>query len=505
MKKLSPLSRISIGLVMLTISIILTGDILFGVMSEGPDTQLKMRRTLTETLAIQFSALATNNDFETIQFTLNNVVKRNQNILSAALRTTDGLLRAESGVHSRYWKDIPDDKSTPTHAQVPIFMGDSRWGTVEVRYKDLPGIGLANIWSNSFVQLILYVGIAGFIGYLFFMRRTLKHLDPSSVVPGRVKTALDALAEGVVLTDEKSQIVLVNTAFCDHINMQRDQLLGVKLGDMGWQKPAGVHELESPPWKLAMKHGKRHIGTRMCLEVRDKGMCTFMVNGSPIVDDDGDTKGVLATFDDVTELEEKNTQLHELVGDLKISRDQVNFQNAKLQILAARDPLTNCLNRRSFNERCNEEFELAATDKSSLSTIMLDIDHFKKVNDNYGHGVGDQVIQTVADQLRAGLRSIDVIGRYGGEEFCVLLPGLDSDGAERVAERLRKLIEENASKGAVTLAHKVTSSFGVASYDGEIADAAQLIDQADKSLYYAKNNGRNQVSRWDQLSDSQVA
>jgi diguanylate cyclase (GGDEF)-like protein len=230
-----------------------------------------------------------------------------------------------------------------------------------------------------------------------------------------------------------------------------------------------------------------------------------MVNGSPILDDAGNIRGVLATFDDVTELEEKNNQLNVLVDKLKTSTEEVNRQNERLQILAARDPLTNCLNRRSFFERSDAEFDIAVTDKSPISSIMLDIDHFKKVNDNYGHAVGDQVIQLIADQLRSVLRGTDIIGRYGGEEFCVLLPGVDIDQATLLAERLREAIEQFSGASRLPIDGNVTISLGVSTINSDTSNATDLIDQADKGLYASKNNGRNQVTRWDAIDHSKVA
>ncbi len=505
MTRLSPLNRISVGLVMLTVSILLTGDILFGVMSEGPDGRLEVRRRLTEVLAVQLSALAAKEDYSTVQLTLDNVVTRNSHVLSAAFRSNDGTIRAEAGVHGRYWEDVANDESTPTAAQVPIFLGDKRWGAVQIRYTPLPGFGFVRLWTNPFVQLICYVGIAGFVGYFLYMRRTLKHLDPSAVVPGRVRTALDALSEGVVLIDEEEQIVLMNSAFCKHVGGTVDQLLGMKLSSLNWTNLPGLHEVREPPWVLAASEGERQVGTSMCLETPNEETRTFMVNGSPILDDAGNIRGVLATFDDVTELEEKNNQLNELVDKLKTSTEEVNRQNERLQILAARDPLTNCLNRRAFFERSDAEFDIAVTDKSPISSIMLDIDHFKKVNDNYGHAVGDQVIQLIADQLRSVLRGADIIGRYGGEEFCVLLPGVDIDQATLLAERLREAIEQFSGASRLPIDGNVTISLGVSTINSDTSNATDLIDQADKGLYASKNNGRNQVTRWDAIDHSQVA
>ena len=126
---------------------------------------------------------------------------------------------------------------------------------------------------------------------------------------------------------------------------------------------------------------------------------------------------------------------------------------------------------------------------------MTDIDHFKEFNDRYGHAVGDQVLQAVARSLSSGLRATDLLCRYGGEEFCILLPGLDAKQAAEIAERLRSEVERRAGPSVRTSEGlNVTSSFGVAELRGDFADPAVLIDEADKALYVSKRGGRNRVT-----------
>jgi len=502
---LSPLSRISFGLVFLTLSILLTGDIFFQITTDRDGPVLQARKKICEALAVQFSSLIVKNDTETIQNTLQSVVKRNPEILSAALRRTDGRLVAEAGVHDRYWKDIPVDKSTPTHAQVPLFNRDVRWGTVEVRFEELSGGGAKKTWASPFLKLILFVSVMGFVGYLFFMKRTLKHLDPSAVIPSRVKAAMDVLADGVVLVNENKEIVLANAAFSEKSGLSTESILGKNLSKLNWKLPKSEESATDFPWETAMRESEDCLEVGLCLESPEQGRRSFMVNGSPILDEKGESRGALATFDDITELEQKNEQLSEMVIELKESSDKISRQNEKLHILATRDPLTNCLNRRSFFEHCNSEFETATRDGAPLSCIMTDIDHFKSVNDTYGHGVGDEVIKAVTENLSAGLRTIDFIGRYGGEEFCLLLPGIPIEQAVVIADRLRGLIEEKVSSASSAIEHTITSSFGVSSTEFGPSDPSNLIDQADKALYGSKTSGRNCVTRFDEVEQAQVA
>lgn len=354
----------------------------------------------------------------------------------------------------------------------------------------------------------LFMSISGFAGYLLFMKRTLRHLDPAAVIPDRVKTALDVLAEGVVLVNEKSEIVLANRAFDRKLGDLNVSLLGKNLSDMKWKQFDSNAKTTDFPWQHALKTSESSLGVPLNFVTPADGMRTFVVNGSPILDDSGSARGAMVTFDDITELEKKNDELKSMLASLQAAQNEVNRQNEKLQILATRDSLTSCFNRRSFDEHSDRELDVAKGDDKPLSYIMLDIDHFKSVNDNYGHAVGDKVIQQVVSTARSGLRSIDIIGRYGGEEFCILLPGLDLDQAGVVAERLRFRVENEVSDVLGKDSEcTITCSFGVSSTEVCDFDTHILVDSADKALYLSKNSGRNRVTRFDDIPhvDEQVA
>ncbi|MCZ6828551.1 MAG: GGDEF domain-containing protein [Gammaproteobacteria bacterium] len=493
----SPIARMSFSMALLTLSILLTGDLFFGVNNDGRQDDLKVRQRVIESLAVQFSSLIAVNDMETIRLTLRNLVLREQDVVSAALRNADGRVRAEAGNHRQQWQDIPFGKSTLTHTQVSIFKNKQRWGSVEIRFADaIPKTHWEDI-TSPFVLLAGYMFLAGFLGYLFFLRRTLKHLDPGAVIPDRVKTAMDVLTEGVILIDEKEQVVLANTAFSDKLGIASEDLLGKKLSVLGWTS-VGTEQTDYP-WQIAMTSGESQVGMLLQLTIKGDDQRTFMVNSSPILSEKGRSQGALATFDDVTELEEKNRQLRDMVGDLKLSRDEVSRRNQELQLLAERDALTDCLNRRAFFERAEAEFTLAEDDSNELCIVMLDIDHFKLINDNYGHGVGDEVIKNLAKVLRAGLRGNEVVGRYGGEEFCILMPNTGIDLATTICERLRQHIETEVRQCHSALERTtITASFGISSSTCGANSTGKLVDQADQALYISKDSGRNRVTCWDQ-------
>lgn len=167
-----------------------------------------------------------------------------------------------------------------------------------------------------------------------------------------------------------------------------------------------------------------------------------------------------------------------------------NQRNIELDYLAARDPLTNCYNRRVLFDVLSKDIKDANFNKE-YCLIIVDIDHFKNVNDTYGHSVGDYVIKGVADALQNSVRQDDIVARFGGEEFCIVLHGVAIEQSERIAEKMRIKIE-NLSFEEVS----VTCSFGVTSAEFGAASPEILIQQADTALYKSKSLGRNRVTLW---------
>ncbi len=179
----------------------------------------------------------------------------------------------------------------------------------------------------------------------------------------------------------------------------------------------------------------------------------------------------------------KNAYMHE----------SLTHENLSLQKLAISDPLTGVYNRRFFDMRLSEEFRLAVRHHLPLSVLLLDIDHFKRINDTHGHPVGDQVLVKVADMVQRSLRHSDCLARYGGEEFVLLLPLTDKRGAMAKAEEIRLAIKEMSFDVDVD-EMRLTVSLGVSSYDpGLSIEPDSLIALADQALYAAKQGGRDQV------------
>jgi diguanylate cyclase (GGDEF)-like protein len=178
---------------------------------------------------------------------------------------------------------------------------------------------------------------------------------------------------------------------------------------------------------------------------------------------------------------------------IKTLQDELRRSNQLLLELAQTDPLTRLCNRRHLYEKLDVELNRCFRANNPIALVMTDIDHFKKVNDQYGHQVGDEVLTKVADLLQEELRTYDLAARYGGEEFCLVLPETDLEAACEVAERIRKRAEGLEFAPPMDN-HQLTMSFGVAAYDGtNDGSIDEFIRVADDALYEAKNSGRNRV------------
>lgn len=194
-------------------------------------------------------------------------------------------------------------------------------------------------------------------------------------------------------------------------------------------------------------------------------------------------------------------RLVDMVTLLTIQNQLLTGLYEKVHELSILDPLTNVYNRRGLLEVCRQRTGWHLGEVQTMSALMVDIDHFKRVNDVFGHLAGDQVLQGVARECAAIIRERDVVVRYGGEEFCILLHQIHLDHAFAIAERIRSRIEEMVFQYDGNEI-KVTISIGVASDDLTIDHIDKLISKADQALYQAKDRGRNQVSKHDIMPEA---
>lgn len=352
MMRVTPLVWISFGLVSLTVSVMLAGDSLIELVPNHDRQVFEYRRNLAESLGVQYSALAEREQIETVKFAMEALAKRNPDILSLALLQESGVVVAQVGDHARVWVQPPGEESTLDFLQVPIFSGDRPWGLLQVTFRQAQAnvFGLQWFLTDPWVRFLGFVSVAAFVGYLYFMKRTLRQLDPSGIIPTRVKSALDALTQGVVMIDTEDLIVLANDAFCHAVGKPVTSLIGSDLNALSWTSAASSAAVSVRPWTEAIMDRQPQEGTPLLLDFPGGEPRKFIVNTVPIMDDGSTVRGALVSFHDVTELDRANSQLKEANNELESSRVKILEKNQELE-------MTNTSLHIEMNERKKAEAE----------------------------------------------------------------------------------------------------------------------------------------------------
>ena len=305
--------------------------------------------------------------------------------------------------------------------------------------------------------------------------------------------AFESLAEEIAILDAEGRIVAANAAW---------ERAARALGVTSWLgRPYGEVWATGPGDRTGLAQLNKGIAdvcagvaTEFGLEYRSREdgvwslLCVRPLAGGG---------GAVVAHDDITErkrVEERLAAQNELLLDL--NRRTQALQEA-LRVEASTDGLTGLLNRRQLDRRTAEAVRVARRHGRPLACLMVDLDHFKDVNDNFGHQVGDDALREVAQRLRLTCRRSDVIGRYGGEEFVVLLPETDAEGAMVMAERIRDAIAAPpfvTRHRGVEIEVALAASVGVACFGEDARERLMLYAAADRALYAAKRGGRNQVA-----------
>lgn len=460
----------------------------FGMISNPIVEQGKSRLNTTKTIAVNVATFAENRRNVNLKKVLQRAVDSDENIKSIGVKRT-GIDRylMSFGPHQETW-DTEQVNDAGKQIGVVISANGTPWGDLQIGFEPYSKTGSLLGFAFPYGLLLFVFGASSLIAWMI-LARSLRYLNPSNVVPDRVRSALDTLAEGLVLLDGNGEIAHANESF-RNIAASETELLGKELNSFGWHKEV-IDGDESMPWEQCLATEERVSRKILSLEMDDSTVRKFAVNSTPILGGEKNVRGVLVSFDDVTALENKNAELAKTIGSLRSSRDEVARQNERLNFLASYDPLTKCMNRRSFFI----EFEKYWGDEDCplLNLLILDVDHFKNINDTHGHSVGDEVLVLMGHLLREAVGDRGVVCRYGGEEFVILVPGITVDQCETFGNDLRKLIEQSETSGV-----KFTASLGLSCRDFIPMDAQHLLDQADESLYLAKGSGRNKVVRFDQ-------
>ena len=355
------------------------------------------------------------------------------------------------------------------------------WGSVDFYYNTPPQ-------RDRNMQVLMATSLAilfNLVVFAIILRRSLSVLDTTKVVPTRVRNTLNTIPDGVVIVDAEGRIIVANDAFQNSTGTKTQDLIGSRLETIPFAPMDSVL-----PWTDLEKTAKTINGIKALLRLPD-GDRFFTIGCSPIFDAQEKHAGNMVSFQDITVLENQKREIEHTLEELGESREQLRQQNEKLHELASKDILTGVFNRRSLFENLEKHWNLSLERNLSMSVVMFDVDHFKKLNDGHGHSAGDQVLRDVAAVIRGSVPESAIVGRYGGEEFCVILPNLDPSGATQAAEKIRCAIQTKLEQP-----YHVTASIGVASNLSDVTNYQMMIDRADKALYAAKHSGRNAVKCW---------
>ena len=320
-------SKIAFALTGVVVCVLVVSK-LVGLVPMRSQAVMTGRGDLCETLAMSGSALlADSSDTRSFDALLKGTVARNDDLLSAGLRSSDGSLIIETEGHGNTWSLSNGDPSNDQFMYVPL-LGEKDHGQLELCFKPLSKSALPAFFHPDAGGMILFAGPSCFLIFSFILGMMLKQLDPSGAVPKRVADALDSLAEGLLIVDPKDQILHANQAFLDVLGVKSKKLIGQKASRLGWIE--GESEITSGlPWQRALEEQRPLSNFALQLTGVGGETKSFVVNASPVVaGQDGKFKGVLVTFDDVTTLEKQKIAL----GEAQQAAESAN--RAKSEFLA---------------------------------------------------------------------------------------------------------------------------------------------------------------------------
>ena len=327
--RVSARDRIVIGQICLLVSMLLLAASL-GLVPDRQGAILEGRGALCEAIAVHGSMLVSQSEIARLETILEAVVRHNRDMFSALLRRDDGQVVARVGEQAADLQSPGDaqEVATGSRVDVPIWAGDRRWGTMEVRFRPLFQVGVLGFLQAPRLRLIIFVASTCFLLYLLYLGRMLRHLDPSKVVPQRVRSALNTLAEGLLLMDTDERIVLANEAFSSIVGQSPKELQGRRASHLPWSTDESEEFSGTYPWLQAIHDKSPQKGVMLNFDYKDATRRTFLINATPVFEDSGDLRGVLASFEDVSPLEEKKEEL-------KQAKDAAEAANrAKSEFLA---------------------------------------------------------------------------------------------------------------------------------------------------------------------------
>jgi len=370
----------------------------------------------------------------------------------------------------------------------------------------LAGAGVLDLMFNVFLQgrmpEVKGLTSLGLLAAVSCFMQTIRRLDGSDLLSLARRDIFEFIDTGILVLDADGRILESNRGSQAFVRVKKGELFDLEAFLAPFETQGEVSEF--------LYRFRHYPSERMQIEIsiRDGGLRHVNIQIAPILEGRRGVIGRVITFHDVTDLRKlvddlnrKNETLHERNLELIRTQKELFNANRKLERMAITDSLTGCYNRRYLMQKLEKEAVDHIRNRVPFSIILFDIDHFKRINDQYGHLVGDQVLIATVEAVRGILRPTDVLARYGGEEFTIYLPGTRSREAEQLARSVMRavaLIAADTGSEVVTI--RVTVSIGIASsenYEKPVEDVRDflrgLFARADEALYKAKNGGRNRV------------
>ena len=321
-----------------------------------------------------------------------------------------------------------------------------------------------------------------------------------------LKTLLQQMNQGVLVLSPEGKLKFINSRLIELTEYSEEDLIGKDIGELF---PSG--EKEKIPYLCKWDSSRDKKTERSYLLSSEGKIIPVLLSTSPLTIKE-EIMGTLMVITNLQKIEEKEEELEQALEEIKLLNQELEERTQELEIVLAKldlklmetdqeketaqrmaitDSLTQLFNRGFFEKKFSQEFEAAQSDNHPLSLVIVDIDLFKKINDTYGHLAGDKILQDLGKILTSSVREEDLVFRFGGEEFIIILHE-EKEEAQKVAERIRQKVEDFSRKGNEG-PEKFTISLGVASYPEDAQNARELLIKADQALYQAKKQGRNRV------------
>jgi len=358
-------------------------------------------------------------------------------------------------------------------------------------------------WVPGFAHLEGLTSVGIVFSDICFVIAIRKH-NAFRVISIALREVVDSMDTGIVILDDRQTVLDRNVVASRFVPTKIGQPFPIERLLEGALEPGFGRSFLSAYFHETGKFLQTEVLVRE--PQQDAEPVHVSVRITPIYSENGAYVGRIVTLQDVTEwrrlvheLHDRNEDLMQRNAELTIMQEELSLANRKLELLATTDPLTGCYNRRYLFQMLEYQIAVEQRYHVPFSLLLFDVDHFKQINDTYGHHIGDEVLRHTASLIRGRLRESDIFARYGGEEFTIYLPHTEKKDAVKLAEQLRNIVESqvvHTDRGDI----RITISMGLISVDGDGYDDVnpkqfliEVMRKADAALYQAKDEGRNRV------------